>query len=278
MKKLNKKYEGWDSTQHLNEFDLWNNLSSYEFRYRWGSFLENKILIKELKSKNYSLLEVGCATGTTVKWLKLNRIFKKDKYLGIDLSGPAINKAKYLYKDATFKKVDIDFLKNLKYKYDYVFSRDTLMHQENPFKFLEELLAVSQKGLILRTRTKDKGKTEFDVNKSCQMHYDNYWMPYIVINLNEIIDFLRKFKFIKTVTINRSYGVLGGHNFRYLPKDLFIKATGGAETTIHIEIDREKTINDFEINYTNILEGHSFLNVKTFKKYVFAIARKLKVI
>ena len=193
------------------------------------------------------MLEVGCATGTTVKWLKLNRIFKKDKYLGIDLSGPAINKAKYLYKDATFKKVDIDFLKNLKYKYDYVFSRDTLMHQENPFKFLEELLAVSQKGLILRTRTKDKGKTEFDVNKSCQMHYDNYWMPYIVINLNEI-------------------------------KDLFIKATGGAETTIHIEIDREKTINDFEINYTNILEGHSFLNVKTFKKYVFAIARKLKVI
>ena len=44
MKKLNKKYEGWDSTQHLNEFDLWNNLSSHEFRYRWGSFLENKIL------------------------------------------------------------------------------------------------------------------------------------------------------------------------------------------------------------------------------------------
>ena len=278
MDKLNKKYEGWDSNEHLNEFNIWNTFSKYEFKYRWGSFLENKILIEELKLHNHSLLEVGCATGTTVKWLKLNKCFNKDNYLGIDLSGPTISKAKSLYPDADFKKVNMDYLKNLKNKYDYVFSRDTLMHQENPFNFLEELLAASNKGLILRTRTKDKGKTEFDVSKSCQMHYDNYWMPYIVLNLNEILDFLRKFKFIKTVNINRSYGVLGGHNYRFLPKDLFLKNTGGAETTIHIEIDRSKTIDEFETNYTNILEGHSLIKEKKIQKYFFAAARRLKIL
>ena len=275
MEKLNKKYEGWDSNEHLNEFNTWNTFSKYEFKYRWGSFLENKILIEELKLHNDSLLEVGCATGTTVKWLKLNKCFNKDNYLGIDLSGPAINKAKFLYPDAHFKKVDTEYLKNLKNKFDYVFTRDTLMHQENPFSFLKELLNSTNKVLILRTRTKDIGKTEFDVDKSCQMHYDNFWMPYIVIALEDILDFLRKFNFIKTVTINRSYGILGGDNYRFLPKDLFLKNTGGAETTIHIEIDRSKTIDEFEINYTNILEGHNLIKKNKIQKYFFAVCRRL---
>ena len=33
-------------------------------------------------------------------------------------------------------------------------------------------------------------KTEWDVNKSTQMHYDKYWMPYIVINTEELINFI----------------------------------------------------------------------------------------
>ena len=277
MKKLNKKYRGWDSEEHLDVFNLWNTFPDYEFKFKWGCFLENLILNKVLKSKNnIKVIEVGCATGTTVRWLKLNGAFNKKNYIGIDLSGPTIKKAKKMYPDAIFKKVDLNYLNNLAIKYDYVFSRDTLMHQEKPLEFLDSLLSVSEKGLILRTRTRDNGKTEFDFNKSCQMHYDKYWMPYIVMNINEILGFLSRYKFIKKVTINRSYEILGGHNYRFLPKDLFFKDAGGAETTIHIEIDRSKTNKKFKTIYTNIKEGHSLINEKKFKKYFFAIIRRLK--
>ena len=42
MNKLNKSYVGWDTNEHLNEFNFWNNLSNYEFNFRWGSFRENQ--------------------------------------------------------------------------------------------------------------------------------------------------------------------------------------------------------------------------------------------
>ena len=96
------------------------------------------------------------------------------------------------------------------------------------------------------------------------------------MNINEILGFLSRYKFIKKVTINRSYEILGGHNYRFLPKDLFFKDAGGAETTIHIEIDRSKTNKKFKTIYTNIKEGHSLINEKKFKKYFFAIIRRLK--
>ena len=279
MKKLNNKYKGWDSEEHLDEFNIWNTYSNYEFKFKWGSFLENKILNQVLKSKNdIKVIEVGCATGTTVRWLKLNGTFNNKNYTGIDLSGPTIKKAKKMYPGAIFKKVDLNYLNNLTFKYDYVFSRDTLMHQEKPLDFLDSLLSVSEKGLILRTRTKDNGKTEFDFEKSCQMHYNKYWMPYIVMNVNEILDFLSSFKFIEKVTINRSYEILGGHNYRFLPKDLYLKNAGGAETTIHIKIDRSKNRKKFKTIYTNIKEGRSLINEKEFKKYFFAIIRRLKII
>lgn len=279
MKKLNNSYRGWDSEEHLDEFNIWNTYSNYEFKYKWGSFLENKILNQVLKSKNdIKVIEVGCAAGTTVRWLKLNGTFNNKNYTGIDLSGPTLKKAKKMYPGAIFKKVDLNYLNNLTFKYDYVFSRDTLMHQEKPLDFLNSLLSVSEKGLILRTRTKDNGKTEFDFKKSCQMHYDKYWMPYIVMNINEILDFLSSFKFVKKVIINRSYEILGGHNYRFLPKDLFLKNAGGAETTIHIKIDRSKNYKKFKTIYTNIKEGRSLINEKEFKKYFFAIIRRLKII
>ena len=95
MNKLNKSYVGWDTNEHLNEFNFWNNLSNYEFNFRWGSFRENQILIEKLK-KDDTLFEVGCATGTTVRWLKNNNILKSINYLGVDLSDTAIKKAEYL--------------------------------------------------------------------------------------------------------------------------------------------------------------------------------------
>ena len=104
MKKLNKNYLGWNSKDHLISFNFWNDLSNYEFNFRWGSFRENQIISEVLK-KGDSLFEVGCATGTTVRWLKNTGILSKIKYLGVDISDTAISKANFLHPKVNFKKI-----------------------------------------------------------------------------------------------------------------------------------------------------------------------------
>ena len=53
MSKFNiELYKGWNSTDHLNNFNIWNNYSNSYFNFVFGSFFENKILINILKKKN----------------------------------------------------------------------------------------------------------------------------------------------------------------------------------------------------------------------------------
>ena len=277
MNKLNKSYEGWDTNDHLNEFNFWNNLSAYEFNFRWGSFRENQILIKILKKED-TLLEVGCATGTTVRWLKNNNILKSINYLGIDLSNAAIKKAEYLHPNSKFKKVNLGPLKSYYNKYDYVFSRDTVMHQQNPFQFLEELIKCAKKSVIVRIRSRDNGITDFNFEDNCQLHYDKFWMPYIVLNINELIDFLKKLKVVKSIKINRSYEVLGGQVNRFLPKDLYFKSAGGAETTLEINLEKEKISDSFKVFYDDSIEGRALINLKKRKRIIIKILKTLKLL
>ena len=277
MNKLNKSYEGWDTNNHLNEFNFWNNLSNYEFNFRWGSFRENQILIEKLK-KDDTLLEVGCATGTTVRWLKNNNILKSINYLGIDLSDAVIKKAEYLHPNSEFKKVDLGPLKNYYKKYNYVFSRDTLMHQQKPFEFLEELIKCATKSVILRFRSRDNGKTDFNYENSCQLHYDKFWMPYIVINIDELINFLNKLKIIKSIEINRSYEELGGNVKRFLPKDLYFKSAGGAETTLKINLDRENKPDSIKVLFNDSIEGRPLISLKKKKIFFIKILKLFKIL
>ena len=52
------------------------------------------------------------------------------------------------------------------------------MHQTDPLKFIKNLIDITEKYLILRLRTRDVGKTEFNYKISCQKHYGNNWAPY----------------------------------------------------------------------------------------------------
>ena len=70
------------------------------------------------------------------------------------------------------------------------------------------------------------------------MHYDKHWMPYIVINTDELLDFIINVRKPASIRINKSYEILGGNNYRYLPKDLYFSSAGGAETSILIDFKR----------------------------------------
>ena len=277
MIELSESYIGWDTNEHLSEFNFWNNLSDYEFNFRWGSFKENQVLIEKLKIGD-KILEVGCATGTTVRWLNNSNKKKGVKYLGIDLSDTAIKKARDLHPNSEFEKVDLGPLKNYYNSYDYVFSRDTLMHQEKPFEFLEELINCATKSIILRIRTRDYGATDFNYKTSCQLHYDNFWMPYIVINIDELINFLKKFKSIESIEINRSYEVLGGNVKRFLPKELYFKKAGGAETTLVINLNSSKKRSDFNVVFNENLEGRALINKKRNKRIIIKILKFLRLL
>ena len=56
--------------------------------------------------KNPSILDFGCATGTTNKYLRLIGKNINYKYKGIDISKPAIEKAKTYYDKEEFELIE----------------------------------------------------------------------------------------------------------------------------------------------------------------------------
>ena len=277
---IDKQYEGWNTDSHLQTFNVWNRQIDMHFNFAYGNFSEQRYLRSVIQRLNTpTVLDVGCATGTTYRFLRNNVGKSAFAYLGLDLSEPAVEYASKLYPEATFvtkgREPLVDYLDR---RYDVVFSRDTVLHQTAPYEFAADLLAVANKALILRLRTRDDGETNFDVDQSCQMHYDQYWMPYIVLNTDELIAFFRADPAVKRITLNRSYEILGGHNYRYLPKDLYISSAGAAETAVLVELDRESTSSTpAEVVFQAELEGHAFLRQHRLKRYFYAaLSRSLR--
>ena len=257
----NSNYNFWNKNEHLKKFSFWLNLKNFYFNWLYGNFQEQRYLIKCLNRENkkqLSILDVGCATATTLRYLN-NKKITNYNYTGVDISKVMINFCRKKYKNQNFFKIkpNQNLKLKLKKKFDVVYSRDTVMHQTDPLKFIKNLIDITEKYLILRLRTRDVGKTEFNYKISCQKHYGNNWAPYIVINTKELINYLKNSSKIYKITLNHSYQVLGGVNERYLPKELYLDQTKGAETTILIEKTNQK-IKKKIIKFELDLEGHLF--------------------
>ena len=80
------------------------------------------------------------------------------------------------------------------------------------------------------------------------------------------------------IKINRSYEVLGGANFRFLPKDLYEERARGAETSIIVELGSMKKEGEIEIVYDNSIQGRQFLkqNRWNFKYLIYRLISKLR--
>ena len=73
-KVLSATHKGWDTKEHLQEFDHWNKMSNLEFLFKYGCFEEQKYLKEQFSEiDNPSILDFGCATGTTNKLSVDNR-------------------------------------------------------------------------------------------------------------------------------------------------------------------------------------------------------------
>ena len=273
-----KNYEGWDTKEHLDVFNRWNKLSNKTFNFIYSNFQENRYLLDILQKKRAkNIIDIGCATGTTYRLIdnKINEKFFN--YKGYDISKTAVNFAKNFHNKNFFYNIEDSNYENLPSdEREIIYTRDTIMHQVDPFDFLKKLISLTSKFLIIRLRTRDNGKTEWDISRSKQRHYDKYWMPYIVININELVDLLLNYRKPKCIKINRSYLTLGGETGKYLPEDLFYSHAGGSETSVCIEYDQNINIEP-KIDYTEILEGQKFLIKNKKKQYFYRIIDFLKI-
>jgi hypothetical protein len=116
---------------------------------------------------------------------------------------------------------------------DVVYVKDVLHHQTDPFGLLGQLLRIASDSVILRTRTRDVGETVTDPDHSCQYHYEG-WMPYLVFNLQELIEEIHRCVPACELVVYRNHMVLGGRENRFLPKACYLPATGTAETAIGV--------------------------------------------
>ena len=274
--KKNEFLDGWKSIEHKKTFDVWNKMSKSYFKYIFSSFEENKYLLKYLsQKKKSSILDYGCSSGYLKRFLNLN-FGEKFDYTGYDISEQSIKLAKQLYGNDYFLDEDDYKLNNTfkNKKFDLVYSRDTVLHQKDPWKFICELVSKVKKTIILRLRTRNHGNTILDIEKSCQLVSGEKWVPYIVLNYQELIQFLQKFNF-KFIMTNRSKTILGGKNNRYLDKSLYYKNTEGAETSIIASYDED--IEKEKLIETHSLEGHDFLKKNYFKTTFFKILNRLNI-
>ena len=240
-----KTHEAWHDRVHAQYFDTWFNLTYRGLKNTYESFNEVRLLL-EYKSllHNKKFLEVGCATGELYRYI--NHFHGDIDYNGIDISEPAIERAKKKYPKGKFflseeKKAVSETVRALNIKPAVLFARDVILHQTNPFEFLEDLLSIPSELTILRIRTRDKGATILDPEISCQWHYEK-WVPYMILNLDEVFEVIRKNVFCESIHIVKNYMQLGGHVGRFLPKECYYPETGTAESAICIKLSKHRTL------------------------------------
>ncbi len=232
-------YSDWQHGEHARLFDRRSGLPSRSLVRDYESFNDVRMLNERLPELGKTrLLEIGCATGEFSRYLQLKQ--PQVGYTGIDLSEPAIRRAKQKYPEVRFLVCDPSLklpesLRSLKLEANWpvVYTKDVVHHQTDPYGFLGQLLSVCSDTLVLRTRTRDKGETVMDPDLSCQYHYQG-WMPYLVLNVEELVGKIRQFAPGGEIRVCRTRRVLGGRENRFLPKECYLPETGTAETSVAV--------------------------------------------
>lgn len=236
---MTRWYADWQHPEHVERFDARSRLDARNLIRNYEAFSDVRLLKEWLDpSRALDLLEVGCATGEFSRYVRLR--FPRLRYVGLDISAPAVARAKSKYPQTPFFVVDAarplaETLKTLGVpeRPAIIYSKDVVPHQVEPSAFLSSLIRQASEAVIVRCRTRDVGPTECDPERSCQYHYGG-WMPYIVLNLQELIEHILAEAPGSDVVVYRHHMVLGGSNNRFLPKELYLEETGTAETAVGV--------------------------------------------
>ena len=226
--------EAWHDPIHADFFDARAHYSLGRLRRIYENFNEFQLFLEykgEIQGREF--VEIGCATGELYRYLR--GYHPEFSYRGFDISEPAIERARQKYPGGCFEvcKADLSDLIADSFRPAIVWARDVVHHQPDPFTYLSRLLQISNEITILRIRTRDKGASVVDTELSCQWHY-NHWVPYIILNVDEIVDTMCTVIPAKKILIVKRYVQLGGWHNRFVPKECYHPDTGTAETAVYI--------------------------------------------
>jgi SAM-dependent methyltransferase len=237
-------FADWSHVRHAQHFDGRSKLRDTDLQRDFECLNDVRLLNESIHTgSGQVVLEIGCATGEFYRYLRMRH--PQLAYFGVDISQPAIARAQEKFPQGRFfitqpEWTVPDILRNigLTATPQIIYAKDVVHHQTRPLQFVAELVTSASKMTIMRCRTKDRGPTEWDADKSCQYHYGG-WMPYIVTNLSELIDHVRGLIPKSEIVVWRNHMVLGGQHNRYLPKDCYLKETGTAETAFGVFVETE---------------------------------------
>ncbi len=230
-------HTAWSSSEHVTHFDALSRLPEWVLRQSYERFNEVQLLNEQLARRPgpLTLLEVGCATGEFSRYL--HHRHPRLTYTGCDISRPALARAVEKYPDTSFVETDSTLSTFVSARFDIVFCRDVVHHQPNPMAFMQRLYAMANWLVVLRIRTRERGRTVHDPADSCQLIYGQ-WMPYIIMQSKELMEALPTLMLSPTpasIQLVKSPMVLGGQAARYVPKDCYQTETGTAESALVLE-------------------------------------------
>jgi 2-polyprenyl-3-methyl-5-hydroxy-6-metoxy-1,4-benzoquinol methylase len=91
----------WQDRRHSSQFDSRHVLDNRNLARAYEAFNDVRLLNERVDPfRKINLLEVGCATGELRRYLRIK--YPKVKYYGIDVSQPAIQRAKEKYPKANY--------------------------------------------------------------------------------------------------------------------------------------------------------------------------------
>lgn len=236
---LSDSHKAWLEASHTETFDKWSTLSLRGLRKNFESFNEIQLFLENQQYfKGSELLEIGCATGELFRYLK--NFHPRFEYYGFDVSEPSIIRARQKYPQGSFSICSEDLANIDEYVSSpaVLFARDVVHHQTAPFEFMSKLISMPSEAAILRLRTRDVGETVLDSNLSCQRVYEK-WVPFIVMNIDELVEAIKKVRNFSVLYVRKHYEQLGGYNGRFLPKDCYCSETGTAVTSVFIRFTKE---------------------------------------
>lgn len=94
-------YADWQNPEHAKHFDFRSALDDRNLVRNYEAYNDVRLLNGRLdRSRDITLLEVGCATGEFYRYLRMK--YPRVSYYGVDISWPAIERAHEKYPQGRF--------------------------------------------------------------------------------------------------------------------------------------------------------------------------------